>query len=120
MTVARWLHPAMGRDGGSVTVETALGIASLVTVLAVIAAGAAAALTQIRVVDAAREAARVAAMSGTVDGRTAGRDVAPGADVTVAYGGTHVTAVVAVPARGLPGVELSARAVARVEPGATG
>ena len=102
------------------TVEAALGIASLVTVLVIVAAGAAAALTQIRVVDAAREAARVAAMSGVVQGRAAGEAAAPGADVTVASGGAHVTAQVVAPARGLPGVQLSARAVARVEPGAQG
>ncbi|MFC4755816.1 TadE family type IV pilus minor pilin [Dietzia sp. NPDC055340] len=115
--------PAMrraGADSGSVTVEAALGIASLITVLAVAAAGAGAAATQLRVVDAAREAARVAATSGTGPGRSAGRAAAPEADVTVEAGGTHVTAVVVAPARGLPGVELRARAVARVEPGATG
>lgn len=119
MTVARWLRRPAARDDGSVTVEAALGIASLVTVLAVVAAGAAAALTQIRVVDAAREAARVAAMSGPGEGRAAGEDAAPGADVTVESGGAHVTAVVVAPARGLPGVELRASAVARTEPGAT-
>ena len=120
MTVTRWLRRATAREDGSVTVEAALGIASLVTVLVIVAAGAAAALTQIRVVDAAREAARVAAMSGVVQGRAAGEAAAPGADVTVASGGAHVTAQVVAPARGLPGVQLSARAVARVEPGAQG
>lgn len=120
MRVTRRSRPATARDRGSVTVETALGIASVVTVLAIVAAGAAAALTQIRVVDAAREAARVAAMSGQADGQAAGRATAPGAGVTVESGGTHVTAVVVAPARGLPGVELRARAVARIEPGATG
>lgn len=118
MTVLRRLREATDRDAGSVTVEAALGIASLVTVLALVAAGAAAALTQIRVVDAAREAARVAAMSGEGEGLAAGQAVAPGAGVTVVTGGGHVTAVVVAPARGLPGVELQARAVARVEPGA--
>ena len=120
MRVTRRSRPATARDRGSVTVETALGIASVVTVLAIVAAGAAAALTQIRVVDAAREAARVAAMSGAGDGRAAGQATAPGAAVTVQSGGSHITAVVVAPARGLPGVELRARAVARIEPGATG
>lgn len=120
MRVTRRLHPVTVHDRGSVTVEAALGIASLVTVLAIVAAGAAAALTQIRVVDAAREAARVAAMSGVGDGRAAGQATAPGAGVTVESGGTHVTAVVVAPAHGLPGVELRARAVARIEPGGTG
>jgi hypothetical protein len=103
-----------------VTVEAALGIASLVVVLAVAASGAAAALTQIRVVDAAREAARVAAMSGADEGTAAGRAAAPGAEVTVDGDGGTVTAHVSAPARGLPGVVLTARAVARAEPGVSG
>ena len=83
MTVPRRLRAAAARDDGSVTVEAALGIASLVVVVALAAAGAGAALTQIRVVDAAREAARVAAMSGVEEGTAAGRVAAPGADVSV-------------------------------------
>lgn len=118
MTVLRRLRAAATRDDGSVTVEAALGIASLVVVVALAAAGAGAALTQIRVVDAAREAARVAAMSGAEEGTAAGRVAAPGADVSVAGAGGSVTAEVAAPARGLPGVELRGRAVARAEPGA--
>lgn len=118
---SRWLRAATaGGDRGSVTVEAALGIASLIVVLAVAASGAAAALTQIRLVDAAREGARVAAMSGPVEGVAAGRAVAPGAEVSVDVSGTRVTAEASAPARGLPGVDLSARAVARVEPGGSG
>lgn len=117
----RRLTEAAAGDDGSVTVEAALGIASLVVVLAIAASGAAAALTQIRVVDAAREAARVAAMSGAAEGAAAGRAAAPGAEVAVdVSSGTDVTARVSVPARGLPGVVLTGRAVARVEPGETG
>lgn len=106
-----------GGDSGSVTVEAALGIASLIVVLVVSASGAAAALTQIRLVDAARESARVAAMSGAGEGAAAGRAVAPGSEVSVDVAGGWVTAEVDAPARGLPGVGLSARAVARSEPG---
>lgn len=102
------------------TIEAALGIASLVVLVALAAAGAGAAMTQIRVVDAAREAARVAAMSGESDGVAAGRGAAPGAEVSVAVDGSHATAVVEAPARGLPGVELRGRAVARTEPGVGG
>ena len=111
---------AASGDEGSVTVEAALGIASLVVVLTVAASGAAAALTQIRVVDAAREAARVAAMSGAGEGAAAGRVAAPGAAVSVDGSGAEVTARVSAPARGLPGVVLTGRAVARVEPGGAG
>ena len=108
---------AADSERGSVTVEAALGIASLITVVAIAAAGVAAALTQIRVVDSAREAARVAASSGADQGRSAGQEAAPGASVSVSTGGGQVTAVGVAPARGLPGVELRARAVARIEPG---
>lgn len=99
------------------TVEAALGIASLIVVLVVCVSGAAAALTQIRLVDAAREGARVASMSGSAEGTTAGRAVAPGAQVSVTVSDGWVTAEVNAPAHGLPGVDLSARAVARTEPG---
>lgn len=46
MTVLRRLRAVAARDDGSVTVEAALGIASLVVVVALAAAGAGAALTQ--------------------------------------------------------------------------
>ncbi|HMT50878.1 TadE family type IV pilus minor pilin [Dietzia sp. UBA5065] len=111
---------AATRDEGSVTVEAALGIASLVVVITIAASGAAAALTQIRVVDAAREAARVAAVSGAREGVAAGRAAAPGTEVSVDGAEQYVTARVSAPARGLPGVVLSGRAVARVEPGTPG
>lgn len=120
MSARRRHHRAAAGDDGSVTVEAALGIASLVTVMALVATGVAAGLTQVRVVDAAREAARAAAMSGPSNGVAAGTAAAPGAAVTVESGGMHVTAVVTAPAHGLPGVELRGRAVARVEPGASG
>ncbi|PAY23503.1 hypothetical protein CEY15_07935 [Dietzia natronolimnaea] len=120
MTASRRFRAAATGDRGSVTVEAALGIASLVVVLAVAASGAAAALTQIRVVDAAREAARVAAMSGAQEGIAAGRAAAPGAEVRVDSEGRSVTAQVSVPARGLPGVVLTGRAVASAEPGVAG
>ena len=111
---------AATRDEGSVTVEAALGIASLVVVITIAASGAAAALTQIRVVDAAREAARVAAVSGAREGVAAGRAAAPGTEVSVDGAEQYVTARVSAPARGLPNVMLSGRAVARVEPGTPG
>lgn len=120
MTVLRWLRAGTVRDEGSVTVEAALGIAALIVVIGLGAAGAAAALTQIGLVDAAREAARVAAMAGPGAGVSAGQAAAPGAQVSVDGSGSHVTAVVVAPARGLPGLELRARAVARSEPGVAG
>ena len=65
------LRRAVAGDDGSVTVEAALGIASIVLVVALAAAAAGAALLQVRLVDAAREAARVSARDGE---RDRGRD----------------------------------------------
>ena len=113
----RRLRRAVGGDDGSVTVEAALGIASIVTVLLVGVGGVQAVVCQLQVVDAAREAARVAAVEGPGAGGEVGRAVAPeGAMVSVA-GGAMVTAEVVAPAAGLPGVQVRARAVARAEPG---
>jgi len=114
----RRLRAACAGDDGSVTVEAAIGLASVVTVVVLSATAAGAALVQVRLVDAAREAARVAASAGTGDGVAAGRASAPAGARVAVSGGAEVTAVVEAAAPGVPGVELRARAVARAEPGA--
>lgn len=108
-----------------VTVEAALALGSIVTVLAMAVGGLGALLTQISAVDAAREAARVAAVSGVDAGADAGvRSLGerPG-EVTVDFDGTAMTATVRVDAPGLPhwsGIELTAEAVAHAETGVGG
>jgi hypothetical protein len=71
----------------------------------------------IRCVDAAREAARLAARGG--DGTGAAQAVAPsGAAVQVRRDGQFVVAVVTAHSALLPGLTIAGRAVAAVEPGA--
>lgn len=107
-------------DRGAVTVETAIGLFSLVAVLGLVCVGMATVLGQLRCTDAAREAARLAARgdSALVDEavrRTAPRDARW--ELRWAQGG--VTAIVrAEPVGGLvPGTEVRAEAFAVPEPG---
>lgn len=115
-----------------VTAETAVLMPVLVVVLAAAVFVLACVAGQLRCVDAARSAARVAARgesSATVV-RTAERLAPPGAEVAVGPGarlGDAATVEVVVRAqvrpfggalRAVPAVRVSARAVAAVEPGA--
>ena len=97
--------------------EAALAIASLVAVLLLCLAGLAALSTQVRCIDAAREAARLAARGG---GRAviAARAVAPGAAVDLRHDGGYVRARVSTRSPGLalfPGFAVAAEAVAALE-----
>jgi hypothetical protein len=70
----------------------------------------------IRCVDAAREAARLAARGD--DGAGAAKGIAPdGAVVHLRHDGELVVATVTARSALLPGVNIAARAVAAVEPG---
>jgi len=94
----------------------AFAIAALVVVAVLCIGGIIAVTTHIRCVDAAREAARLAARGA--DGVAAARAVAPDeAVVEVRRDGEFVTATVTARSRLLPGVRVAARAVAAVEPG---
>ncbi|MBF6173238.1 TadE family type IV pilus minor pilin [Nocardia blacklockiae] len=99
------------------TVEAAIALAALVVVVVLCIGGLLAAPTQIRCVDAAREAARLAARGATADAVPVARRIAPpGASVTVRTEGDQVIAVVTAPAPLLP-LELHAEATAQREPG---
>jgi Flp pilus assembly protein TadG len=107
-------------DRGSVTVEAAIGMAAFLLVLALALSGVAAAVDQIRVVDAAREAARLAARGEPDEGRAAAERIAPpDAEVAIDVNGEHIQVdVSATPMGGLlPGVRLHAQAFAVREPG---
>ena len=113
---------AVGRAGdrGTVTVEAALALCSLVLVLAMMLAGVAAVAAKLRCVDAAREAARLTARGEQDRGEELARRLGPpGAVVQVSVRGDEVTArVSADPVGGLlPGVEISAESAAVLEPG---
>jgi Tfp pilus assembly protein PilV len=91
-------------------------VAGLVAVLLVCISALTAVSMQIRCVDAAREAARLAARGD--DGTAAARAIAPdGAAVQVRRDGEHVVATVTVRSSLLPGVAIAGQAVAAVEPG---
>lgn len=106
-------------DRGAVTVETAIALASFVIVLALALYGLAAVADQVRCVDAAREAARLAARGEPDQARTAAERIAPpDADVTIAVTGEHIEVKVQAPPAGglLPGLQLHAEAFAVREP----
>lgn len=98
--------------------EAAFAVAALAAVLVICLGGLAAVSMQIRCVDAAREAARLAARGD--DGARAARTVAPeGAAVQLRRDGDLVVATVTVRPALLPGITVAAKAVAAIEPGVT-
>jgi hypothetical protein len=101
-----------------VTVEAAIAIGSLVAVLVVVLAAVGAVVAQIRCVDAAGEAARRASRDDTAGAEALARDLPTGTDVRVEPEGSLVRVLVRVPPLGgaLPGLRLSAEAVAAREP----
>ncbi|PTR21587.1 hypothetical protein C8K36_1149 [Rhodococcus sp. OK519] len=104
-------------DAGAVTVEAAIAIASIVTVVVLCIGAIAAVSTQVRCIDAAREAARLAARDDRANAVVVARRVAPGnADIAVRDDGEFVVATVRARAALFPLVELSAEAVAAREP----
>lgn len=107
-------------DHGNVTVEAAIALSALLVVLVMCMSGLAALMTQIRVTDAATTAARLAGRGDDAAARAAATRLAPAGAVLTLSGGDPVTAeVVASPwDAALPGLHLTARAVAAREPGA--
>ena len=106
-------------DRGGVTVEAAFAVAALVAVAVLSVGGLGAVAAQVRCIDAAREAARLAARGD--DGaavETARRTGPDGASVEVRRDGGRIVARVRVRAPLLPGVTVGAEAVAAPEPGA--
>ena len=85
-------------------------------VLAFCVAGLTAMSMQVRCIDAAREAARLAARGDDVAAAATGRDIAPAdAGLDISRSGDQVVATVTSRSILLPGVAISARAVAAVE-----
>lgn len=111
-------------ESGAVTAETAMVLPVLVVLTVALAWLVSLGVTQVRVIDAARETARAAARSDSTTAATAlGRRVAPdGARVSVSRRGEEVVATVSAPVRGLAGVfrlgpaTVRSEAVAAVEP----
>lgn len=106
-----------GADDGGVTVEAALAIASLVTVLVLCLGAVLSIAYQVRCQDAAREAARLAARGDGVRAvDVAARVAPPGARIAVQEEGDLIVAVVTVEGPLLPLVTLTAEAVSVREP----
>ncbi|MBB5913389.1 hypothetical protein BJY24_002256 [Nocardia transvalensis] len=99
------------------TVEAAIALAALLVAVVLCLGGLLAAPTQIRCIDAAREAARLAARGAGADALPAARRIAPpGARITLRTDGDHITARVTAGTPLLP-LDLHAEAIAVREPG---
>ncbi|MEZ0349869.1 TadE family type IV pilus minor pilin [Mycobacterium sp. pR1184] len=97
--------------------EAALAIAALVVVLALCLAGVAAVSMQVRCVDAAREAARLAARGDESSAVDAARGIAPhGSRIQVRRDGDFIVATVIAHSKLLPNLDISAKAVSAAEP----
>lgn len=95
-----------------------MAIAALVVVLVLCVSGLTAVSMQMRCVDAAREAARLAARGDDTSATDAARNIAPdGAAVQLRRDGQFIVATVTTRSPLLPGVTVAGRAVAAVEPG---
>ncbi|MBI2700465.1 MULTISPECIES: TadE family type IV pilus minor pilin [Mycobacterium] len=95
-----------------------MAIAALVAVLVVCLAGVTAVSMQVRCVDAAREAARLAARGDQANAIEAARRIAPpGARVQVQHDGGYLVATVVARSNLLPALDIAARAVSAEEPG---
>ncbi|WP_179965138.1 TadE family type IV pilus minor pilin [Mycolicibacterium sarraceniae] len=95
-----------------------MAIATLVVVLVVCAGGLTAVAMQVRCIDAAREAARLAARGDETGAGAAARGVGPaGATLQLRRDGEFVVATVSGYSRLLPGVTIRADAIAAAEPG---
>jgi hypothetical protein len=95
-----------------------VGIAALVAVLVLCLAGITAVSMQVRCVDAAREAARLAARGDNRSAVAAARGIAPGgAVVRVRRDGEFVVATVTARSDLLPALAISGTGISAVEPG---
>lgn len=95
-----------------------MAIATLVTVLVLCVAGVGAVALQVRCVDAAREAARLAARGDDRSAVRAAHAIAPaGAVVALRRDGEFVVATVTSRSNLLPAVAITANAVAAAESG---
>ncbi|MPZ25806.1 MAG: mucin-associated surface protein [Micromonosporaceae bacterium] len=110
-------------DRGSATAELAVGLPALLMLLLAGLAAVGAVTTQLRCVDASRDAV-LAASRGEAGTQAGQRAAPPGAEVTVTASGDTVTATVRapVPLLGghLPALRVNATAVAGIEPGSPG
>ncbi|EFD41310.1 conserved hypothetical protein, partial [Mycobacterium tuberculosis variant africanum K85] len=117
---SRAQHQGLASCAGASTVEAALAIATLVLVLVLCLAGVTAVSMQVRCIDAAREAARLAARGDVRSATDVARSIAPRAAlVQVHRDGEFVVATVTAHSNLLPTLDIAARAISVDEPGLT-
>ncbi len=102
-------------ESGMVTIEGAYAISAVVIVVLLAVGVVTAVTTQIRCTDAAREVARLTA-AGDDRARAAGEQIVPGAQISIAAQEDRIVVEVRRGAPMVPGLTLSARAVAVPEP----
>ncbi|WP_239003581.1 TadE family type IV pilus minor pilin [Nocardia panacis] len=100
--------------------EAAIALTAVVLAVVLCLGALLAASTQVRCVDAAREAARLAARGDRATALDAARRVAPpAAEISLRADADHWTAVVTARTHLLPGLRLRAEAIAANEPDPT-
>ncbi|MBF6208047.1 pilus assembly protein TadE [Nocardia asteroides] len=100
------------------TIEAAIALTAVVATLVLCLGALLAASTQVRCVDAAREAARLAARGDHANALPAAERIAPpSADIALRTDGARAIAVVSARTPLLPLLTLRAEAVANLEPG---
>lgn len=104
-------------DRGAVTVEAAVALAALIFVFALMLSGVSATADQMRCVDAASTAARLAARGDPSGAERSAREIAPsGAEIAIKLTAEHVHVTVRASPTTLPGLRLTAEAYAVREP----
>ncbi|UPW09801.1 pilus assembly protein TadE [Gordonia terrae] len=103
-------------ESGMVTVEAAYAIAAIVVTVLIAVGAIAAVTTQIRCTDAAREVARLSAAGDSSAREAARRLVGDAARVSISASDENVVVEVRSEVAMLPGLTMSARAVAAKEP----
>lgn len=103
-------------ESGMVTVEAAYAIAAIVVTVLIAVGAIAAVTTQIRCTDAAREVARLSAAGDSSARGAARRLVGDAARVSISASDENVVVEVRSEVAMLPGLTMSARAVAAKEP----
>ena len=103
-------------ESGMVTVEAAYAIVAIVVTVLIAVGAIAAVTTQIRCTDAAREVARLSAAGDSSAREAARRLVGDAARVSISASDENVIVEVRSEVAMLPGLTMSARAVAAKEP----
>ncbi|MGW9266897.1 TadE family type IV pilus minor pilin [Gordonia terrae] len=103
-------------ESGMVTVEAAYAIAAIVVTVLIAVGAIAAVTTQIRCTDAAREVARLSAAGDSSAREAARRLVGDAVRVSISASDENVVVEVRSEVAMLPGLTMSARAVAAKEP----